>query len=334
MAETEPIVHDVQLGRTLVRLRFASSALTKAVLPALMHLRATRTTGRPHLTVALWDAAGGLGLPPPFWGRGPRAPARGEIRAYADVGVYAHFQSGVHPRDGRFTAATFFDENARLAHAFVVDAKEIPWFERAAPLRTVFQWAFTPPDRLLVHAGALDVEGRGVLLAGPSGAGKSTSAVAAVLAGHRFVGDDYVLVELDRGEALVHSLYATAKLHPAATQLLTELPARYRRPLPRDVSKHVIDIGKLHPDRLGGGVRITSIVIPEVRVGGGTRVCPAPASAALMALAPTTVLQAPRNDGGALSPLARLVRQVPAYRLELDGPDGVADALLTAVYGR
>jgi hypothetical protein len=134
------------------------------------------------------------------------------------------------------------------------------------------------------------------------------------------------------GERRAHSLYATAKLHPAATRLFPELPGEYRRPLPPDVSKHVVDVGKLRPARLPTSIGIAAIVIPRVRAGDGTRVRRASASAALMALAPTTVFQAPRNDGVALRPLAKLARQVPAYALDLDGRDGVPGALAEVVH--
>jgi hypothetical protein len=327
MADAGPIVHEVLLGGALVRLRFSCLPLVEALLPPLGHLCGRARSGQPLLTVEIWDAAQGLGVPPSFPQRGRQAPARGEVRSYGDVGVHAHFQSGVHPRDGSFAAATFFDERASRAYMFVVDAARIPWYERAAPLRTVLQWGLTGPQRLLVHAGAVGVDGHGVMLAGPSGSGKSTIAVAAVLAGHDFLGDDYVLIDRPGNGPHVHSLYATAKLAPSATRLLSELPARYRGPLPPDASKHVVDVGTLRPARLRATARIAAIAIPRVRAGAGTRLRPASASAALMALAPTTVFQAPRNDGAALRPLASLVRQVPAYTLDLDRPAGLSGVL-------
>lgn len=48
---------------------------------------------------------------------------------------------------------------------------------------------------LPLHAGAVELEGRGCLMVGASGAGKSTLAVLATLAGACFVADDLVLVD-------------------------------------------------------------------------------------------------------------------------------------------
>src|SRR5690242_13302179 len=154
MAQAEPIVADVRLGGAFVRLRFAARALAAAMVPALGHLRAPASRERPLLTIDMWHAAGGSCLPPPFPQRGPRAPGRGEVRGYLDAGVHAHFQSGVHPRDGTFIAATFYDERASVARVFVAEPSRIAWHERAAPFRTILQWAFSRPERLLVHAGA------------------------------------------------------------------------------------------------------------------------------------------------------------------------------------
>ena len=57
-------------------------------------------------------------------------------------------------------------------------------------------------DRCLVHATAIAIEGRGVLLRGPSGSGKSDLALRLIDAGARLVADDQS--ELSRiGDAVV-----------------------------------------------------------------------------------------------------------------------------------
>ena len=328
LAVGEEVV-DLRLGEVLVRLRFVGSALASSVLPALAHVRSPVSSERPVLEVELWDGESTGVLPPPLPLRGDDAPAHSEIRDYDEDGIRGLFHSGVRPQDGSFASLTLIDEPARVARYFVISAEWIPWYERAMPLRAVFQCGLIGPERLLAHAGAVGVAGRGVLLTGPKGSGKSTSAVAALLAGCDFLGDDYVLVEPARTPPVAHSIYATAKLAAPAAALLSNLPPGLLGPLPGADEKHVIDVAQLAgPGRLRNSIPIAAIVLPRVRPGAPTTARPVSAGDALRALAPTTVFQSPRRDGLALRPLAELARRVPAYTLELGGdPADVGPAL-------
>jgi hypothetical protein len=317
-ARTE--VHDVHLGGALVRLRFAGPALVQFVLPALEHLRTEATSGQPLLTVDLWDAESTGVFPPSFPTPGEDAPALGEIREYGDTGVRAVFHSGVRPQDGAFKSVTFFDERASVARYFVVRPSHVRWHERAAPLRSVLHWALNGPNRLLVHAGAVGIGGRCVLLTGPGGSGKSTSAVAALLGGLDYLGDDYVLVDLTDQQPVAHSLYATAKLAPGAMAVLPSLRNSSRRPGAPDDEKLVFDVEGLRPGGLGTSARIVGIVLPRLHPDGPTRLRCVSAVTALQALAPSTIFQAPERNGAELGPLAHLARSVPAFVLELGGP--------------
>ena len=322
-------VHDLRLGGGLVRLRFAGSALLPSVLSAFEHVQTDGAgEGDPVLTVEMWDGASTGVLPPPFPLRGGDAPVRGETRIYPEAGVSILFHGGVQPRDGTFEAITIFDERPSVARYFLTAPDSISWYERAAPLRGVLHWGLARPDRLLVHAGAVGIGGTGVLLAGPAGSGKSTTAVASLLAGHDYLGDDYVLVDMAGSRPVAHSLYATAKLTPAATALLPCLPDIYRGHPPHDAKKHVVDISRLRPNGVCTSTSVAAIVLPRLCPGVATGVRPASATAALLALAPTTVFQAPRHDGAALRPLAELARRVPAYVLDLGGsPEEVGPVL-------
>ena len=170
-----------------------------------------------------------------------------------------------------------------------------------------------------MHAGAVGIGGRGVLLAGPSGSGKSTSAVAAVLAGHDYVGDDYVMVELTGSDPIAHSLYRNVKLAPAAAAFLPEFAGAFAGRLPSDADKHVIDVSQFRPGAVRESIAIVAIVLPRLRPGGTSALRRTSASAALLALAPTTVLHAPQRDGAAIRSLCALARRVPAFVLELAG---------------
>jgi hypothetical protein len=156
------VEHDLRLGGAIVRLRFAGAALVPCVLPPLAHLRTDAAGEQPFLTVELWDAASTGVFAPRFPSGGEDVPGRGEVREYGDAGVRAVFHSGVHSRDGHFTSVTIFDEQDFVARHFVTGPEHIQHQDRAAPLRAVLHWALDRSDRLLVHAGAVGIGGRGV----------------------------------------------------------------------------------------------------------------------------------------------------------------------------
>jgi hypothetical protein len=157
-----------------------------------------------------------------------------------------------------------------------------------------------------------------VLLCGAGGSGKSTTAVACLLAGLDYAGDDYVLLSLDGERPRAHSLYATAKVPGESLRLLDELQVSDEQRLNLDDGKVVLDARDLGPDRLVDRLQIDALVLP--RVGSEeTRLRPARGAEALRALAPSTIYQAPYDGGAAMEPLTALARSVPSYVLELGG---------------
>lgn len=69
--------------------------------------------------------------------------------------------------------------------------------------------------RLVLHASAVEVEGRAFVVLGDKGAGKSTMAGALVSAGHRLLSDDLVVVTRDEdGELFIEAAAGQLKLYP------------------------------------------------------------------------------------------------------------------------
>jgi hypothetical protein len=81
--------------------------------------------------------------------------------------------------------------------------------------------------------------------------------------------------------------------------------------------KAVVFVDQHFPDRLTDGFPLRAIVLPTVTGGPRTRATPSSRATALTALAPSTVFQLHTAGGHALRYLARLVKEVPAYVLEL-----------------
>jgi hypothetical protein len=278
-------------GRQL-ELRFAGATLAEALLGAM----APRITAgdSAELSIGLW--AGDSPLP---W-RLPEVGPRGFVRGSSPDGVSAVYEPGSG-------AITLFDNDSAQILYRVPGIDEIPWWERAAPLRPALHFALAGPASHLVHAGAVgDPDRGGLLLAGPGGSGKTSLALAAVEHRMHYVGDDYVLLV----GGVAWNLYRTAKVDAG--------PGR---------EKAVVEIDS---SALVEALPVRAVVVPAI-CDGDARLERISAGGALLALAPSTAFQMPFDRGAVIGTLAELVRRVPCYRLELGSSPAAAAAALVEV---
>jgi hypothetical protein len=301
------LTRDLLLAGRRVRLRFAGEELAATLLPAFGE-RATPPAGDPDVTLSVWE--GSRALPP------LRTGPAGLVREGPPGGLVAVQEGGA----GLLTIA---DGPAVLCR--VSDRESLPWWERAAPMRPALFLAVHGAGRALVHAGAVGTQGAAALLVGPGGSGKTTSALAALRAQMDYLGDDYVLISED---ATVWNVFATAKVDLAHPHLGAVAAAAVPRPLcGAPDEKLICDIPA--PKR---SLPLACIVAPRIGGGGGTRLSPLPPGRALLALAPSTVLQMPFDDGGSLPLLAGLARRLPCWSLEIgDDPAEIPGALQQAI---
>jgi hypothetical protein len=279
-AEHGAVARDLIVAERRVALRVAGAALASALLPALSH-RLVEDRGRPNATIAVCQAE-----PAYPWDHGDIG-AGGLVDGSDPGGILAVHETGSG-------VVTLFDagRQALLYRA----ARGLPWWERAAPMRIALYWALGGEGRHLLHAGAVGDERGAVLLAGSTGSGKTTVAVAAAEHGFGYLGDDHVVLDTTASPARVHAVYNTASVRTTAEQ----------------PEKTVVDM----TGRGGQSWPVRAIVVP--RIGGGrTRVRPLGGAKALLALAPTTVLQMPFDDGAAFASLASLARGVPCLAMDV-----------------
>lgn len=298
------------LGGRPVRFRFAGPAPEHAVSPAFAHLPPARPDAVSTLDAHLWDGAStGSTSPFPPAPSAPRGPA-GTRHEYDDGRVCLQWWHGM-------TGA--YDRVAGKLFGFVPDASAAPWFERAVPLRHwVALWA-RDQGLSVVHAAAVGGDSGAVLLGGPAGSGKSTVSLACVGSALRFAGDDLVLLE--PGEpARVHTIYGTAKIEPSGAELVAHVASEFVGSSPSGDAKRVAFVAVQFPEAMLLQAPVRAVLLPVV-TGGPTRLERVTAGEALRRVAPNTTLFLPAAVAPTtLGALAFLLRQVPAYRLEL-GPD-------------
>ncbi|MCC7361698.1 MAG: hypothetical protein IT317_19595 [Anaerolineales bacterium] len=303
-----------------VRLQFAGEALLPHLTPALAH-RATTEPGAPDLTVCVWETATtGSAAPPPAWDYTDFQP-NGLIDGFSTDELTVAFELGSN-------ALSVVHHAAGRAYYWVKQAKQVPYFDRGAPLRVIFHTWFSRQGVHLTHAGAVGWPEGGVLLAGRSGSGKSNTALALLASDLRYASDDYCLLT-GEPQAHVYSLYSSGKTHAADLERLPFLRPAVSNPRRLETEKALYFLQSHFADRLIGGFPVRGLLLPRVAAGQArTTLRRVSAAQGLAALAPSTVAQLPGIRASDFHTLVALARQAPSYALEV-GSD--PEQLITAV---
>jgi hypothetical protein len=322
----------LRIARRQVRFCFASDRISEVIAPPFAHLQ-TAPQPTAELTVLLWDTAStGIGLPPIQW-QPDDLDRVGKVCRFCD----ARFTTVHDPDTGQLW---MLDRQSATAVVWVNDVDAVPLWDRTHPLRKLLHAWARGFGADLVHAGAVGIDGMGVLVVGPGGTGKSTTVLAAMGAGLSAVGDDYVL--LDAGSPCgspptAHALYGTMRLHQAHLDRFPALMTHHDHVFEEPWSgraKVTSYISRHRPDRLTSDLRLVAIVIPQVVGNEPPEVTRETPARALLALAPSSVLQVDPTDAALFARLARLCRLLPCWRLPL-GPDlaRVAERLTRLIRG-
>lgn len=303
------------IGGHPVSLRFAGTAMMNAVAPAFAHLEADAADD-PALVVELWDAKSTATAPPPLpaiEGNGP-GEAVGALYQYSDADVRTVYQPG-------FGALTVLGKRpkprrSQAAFYWMRSAEDLPYWERATPIRQLLHWWLGSYGVQQVHGAAVGLPMGGVLFVGNPGSGKSTSALSSLQSPLLFAGDDYVAVALEP-EPFVYSLYNTGKIEPHHLERLPHVESSIANADRLQAEKAVIYVHDHYPERTTPGFPLRAILLPTLRKQSKSRIVPASRAAALAALAPSTVIQLHTAGPDALVRMKELVARVPAFVLEL-----------------
>jgi hypothetical protein len=244
---------------------------------------------------------------------------------------YYYEQDGVRAMN-RWRTLSVVDLDASEAWFWAPDASRIVSWDWAAPFRTILHWWLGGQGALQVHGGAVGLPEAGVLVVGRGGSGKSTTTLACVGAGLRYAGDDFVAIAM-RSDPYVHSLYSSGKVDPDHLQRFPSLLTAVANPDRRPADKAIVSVEQAYPGATIRGFPLRAVLVPRVVAQAPeTRAVPIPASAALAALAPSTIFQLYPPHPDALAAMAAIVRDVPCFSLELGSdleriPDAVTELL-------
>jgi hypothetical protein len=315
------VEHRVRLGGAVVRLRFAGTSLAGQLSRAFAH-RADRSDDPPTLTISSWDSGTSGTEPPPLPATEADMP-RGAVVYAAEADRHVAYRPGLEQLSA-------YDGHSGDAWFWCRDARELPFWDEAAPFRQILHWWFADRGLMLLHGAAVGLAAGGVLLVGRGGSGKSTCAMSSLTSNLTYAGDDYVGVALDP-EPRVFSLYCSGKLQPGHAKLLRHLPTPDFAGDGTPEEKAVFYVGDRFPERMSTGFPLRAVVVPRVTGALRPRVHPATAADALRALAPSTLLQLVPARPEALTAMRRLLEVLPAYSLELGADVGSIPGTIEAL---
>ena len=300
--------HDYRIAGTTVRLSFAGTRLVPTLTRALEHHKIDPVDA-PDATFCLWDSVATriTMLRPPCDREG--FSDRGDLWGFNSRRIKTAF----HYHD---YSVNLFDHQRRTGIYWVQNAELLPYWVLASPLRTLFHWWMERNGRQLVHAAAVGVDERALLIVGKGGLGKSSTALTCLEAGLEFLGDDYVIVRHDP-KPTVYGLYATAKLNPWDIGRFEALrPFLHRPDVPAD-EKAVLF---LHPhcrERLRTEMPLEAIAVPRVVDRDETVLLPEADAVVHQAASFTTMSQLPYAGNHTHQLFTALCAKLPGHRIEL-----------------
>jgi HprK-related kinase A len=203
----------------------------------------------------------------------------------------------------------------------------------AAEMAMNLQMALGARRHLLLHASAVERDGRAVLMTGVSGAGKSTLATLLAARGWRFMGDEFALLHPATG--LLHAFPRLISLKNAAIPAAEAAwPDARMGPLMAATPKG--DIRHMVPDARAIAAMdqpATPALLLFPRYGDAAAVRPVPPAEAFVRMTQASTNYVALGEAG-FTAMTRLIEQVPAVAIDYpDGASGVAqvEALCAAL---
>jgi hypothetical protein len=299
---------DFRIADTVVRLSFAGDRLVPYLTRALAHLRIDPVEV-PDATLCLWDSVSTRVpmLPPPCDREG--FSDRGDLWGFNSQRIKTAF----HYHD---FSVNLFDHQRRTGIYWVQNADRLPYWVLSSPLRTPLHWWMERHGCQLVHAAAVGVGDRALLVVGKGGLGKSSTALACLEEGFEFLGDDYVIVRPGPTPA-VYSLYATAKINREDIERFAALkPHLHRTEVPPD-EKAVLFLHPHFRAQLRTEMPLAAIAVPRVVEHEDTVLVPELRPAVQEAASFTTMSQLPYAGDHTSRLFTALCDSLPGYRIEL-----------------
>jgi hypothetical protein len=256
---------------------------------------------RPSFTLHIWDSSHGDPLPDLSW-----------------ASRYLHQDIAI-PRSGNMPFRIAFDKSQGLIFVYdpeqkfgsiwIRDHSQVALASFITPFRLMMSWMADNFGGEIVHASAVGIGDKGVLLNGPSGSGKSTLGLYAALNGYRVLADDVAL----HYKSKIYSVYGRAKAQASSTPL--SLKGLRTFEISDTLSgKTIIPLNNFGENFITS-IELKVLILPIFAyLNHFERIQP---NVALKLLAPNSLRELMGGSPENFLRLSRLTRTTPAYRLGL-----------------
>lgn len=219
--------------------------------------------------------------------------------------------------NGSFASFSLYDLKNKRSIFWIEDESKIPWYEIAAPFRTIFHWFFIRNGYELIHGACVANKKQGMLLMGKSGRGKtSTSLTSIITSGLYFIGDDYIL--LNKSAAKIFCLYSSAKLSNDTLKRFGNLIIGVT--LSKETKqKHILFLNNAYKNKILKSTFVKTVAIPEVKHKNKRSIWkPTSSSLPLLEGTTSTIFQSlPHDNKYSFKLLTKLVKKSKTYKLIL-----------------
>jgi hypothetical protein len=225
--------------------------------------------------------------------------------------------------EGEDPALSIINFRKRLALLWLPTLSQIPGYQLATPLRTIFNWLLGDSGIQLIHAAAVGYRNDGLLISGLSGSGKTVTSLACLKSGWNFLGDDFVAIGpgKDKGTVSVYSLYSSARLH-------SDMAEKFDLPKPAVTDDKSLYF--LHPrfaDQLRLEIPLSRIIMPNVSEGSNSTHRLSTAEIVKEIMIPT-LAYLPGRERTTLKNLTHLVSNFPCHSVDInDSIDTIPETL-------
>lgn len=314
-ANQQEIKKSFLIANQSVHIQVANDVLAQKLLPALAHLEQSHGTGQtPDLTVFVWDSAtSGIDLPPFIVQQCQEHNPRGWINTPQQKLDRSRLLYMNAPDE----FLCFFDPDHKRAIYWYRDAHTIPYYERATPMRSLFDCWLESRGLIFTHAAAIGNDKGGVLIVGKGGQGKSTTAISSIESDSLYyAADDYLILD-PADTPIVYSLYNTGKLHfqHLAANLPNFIPFLENPSTAKD-EKGIFFFHQTHQQKLKTAIPLVCALLPQVNTAHHASFSPISPMRLLIGLAASTIYQSIGKGEMALKGLSKTLSNLPCYALE------------------
>lgn len=184
--------------------------------------------------------------------------------------------------------------------------------------RPLLHWLSVLKGGFVLHAGAVTIEHKALLIAGPGNSGKTTLTQLCLSNGYGFLGDNVIEVQNVNGEYLAYGVYCTFKLRPEAIRVdaLNTFPSQRDIESGKNIyfaANHSGNFFDVNPKNVIGILRLDRNSSKTITVDEKSH--------AAFNITPNTIGQFPFFEEETLNRTYNILKTVPTYCTGLLNPE-------------